>query len=275
MRGKGSVISDSFSDIQNNVIEQPKGIQDGPFSDSIKTEGATAVDGLEEITAHKAEELAKDYFNDYKVTQITCTGEAVAKGITCYNVCMTTDDGDMLAQLSKQGGLVVMFDSYKDCESKNFSVERCTTIAEDFLSELGYKNLKAVWTSENGTTCNLNFAPVQDGVIIYPDLIKVKVCEERGIVTGLEARSYILNHSARNLDEAQLSKDEAQSKINGNIDVKIARLALIPLNEQEVLCYEFYGMIGESEYYIYVDASTGEEVEVLTVIGTAQGRALM
>jgi hypothetical protein len=47
------------------------------------------------------------------------------------------------------------------------------------------------------------------------------------------------------------------------------------LGENEVLTYEFYGTIGDSEYYVYVDAQTGEEVEVLTVIGTAQGKALM
>jgi spore germination protein len=181
----------------------------------------------------------------------------------------------MVAQISKAGGKLVMFDSYKDCADKNFSVERCEQIALDFLAKLGYEDLKAVWTSENGTTCNLNFAPVSGGVVLYPDLIKVKVCEQRGLVTGLEAISYCLNHIERNIAKATLSQEEAQSVINGNINVKIARAALIPFDGEEVLTYEFYGELDGGEYYIYVDATTGEEIEVLTVIGTAQGRALM
>ena len=72
----------------------------------------------------------------------------------------------MMAQLSKKGGKVVMFNSYKECYDKNFSVERCIDIAQDFLSDLGFDGMKAVWTSENGTVCNLNFAYEQDGVKI-------------------------------------------------------------------------------------------------------------
>jgi germination protein YpeB len=275
LRGKGSVLGESFTDIQNNVIQSPKGIQDGPFSDSVKTGSAKALTGLKEITAPEAEKLAKEYFADYSPISITCTGEAVANSLGCYNLKIQTADGEMMAQLSKNGGKVVMFDSYKECTAHNFSVERCVTIAEDFLDSIGYGNLKAVWTSENGTTCNLNFAPVDCGAVIYPDLIKVKVCEERGLVTGIEAISYCLNHTQRQIAKASITEKQAQSAINGDIEVSLSRLALIPLNGQEILTYEFFGANGDNEYYVYVDAQTGEEVEVLTIIGTAQGKALM
>lgn len=275
MRGKGSIINESFSDIQNNVIEAPKGIHDGPFSDSVEDTNPSFLKGLEEITAPQAEKTAREYFADYNVSEARCTGEAMAKGMSCYNVVLTTDDGEMLAQLSKNGGKLVMFDSYKDCSDVNFSVDRCLTIAEDFLAKIGYGELKAVWTSENGTTCNINFAPEQDGAVLYPDLIKVKVCEERGLVTGVEALSYVLNHSSRNIAEATVSRKEAQSVIDGNIEVTSSRLALIPFEGEEILCYEFVGTVGDSEYYVYVDAATGNEVEVLTVVGTKQGRVIL
>lgn len=275
MRGKTGALTDMFSTIQNNTFETPKGIQDGPFADSVDKTNPRALKGAKEITAAQAEELAKGYFADYGVSQAHCTGEAVANALTVYNVNIKGDDGEMLVQISKLGGKVVAFDSFKDCSAHNFSVERCVDIAEDFLSSIGYKGLKAVWTSENGTTCNLNFAPVQGGAILYPDLIKVKVCEERGIVTGVEALSYVLNHGERDLGGEKLSKAEAQSNINGNIDVRSSRLALIPFDGGERLCYEFFGSMGGDEYYVYVDAQTGEEIEVLTIVGTAQGKALM
>ncbi|MDE6075741.1 MAG: germination protein YpeB, partial [Clostridia bacterium] len=261
--------------LQNNPFETPKGIQDGPFSDSVKKTNPKALKGQKEITAQTAEKLAREYFNDYKVSEAKCTGEATGEALTLYNVSLTTPDGEMFVQLSKLGGKVVAFDSYKDCSDKNFSVDRCIAIAEDFLSSLNLTGLKAVWTSENGTTCNLNFAPVQGGTILYPDLIKVKVCEERGIVTGMEGLSYVLNHGERSLAKPSISEAQAKASVNGNMEISSSRTALIPFDNEEVLCYEFVGTLDNNEYYVYVDAATGEEIEVLTIVGTAQGRALM
>ena len=276
MKGKdNSLMVQSFDDLNNNTIETPKEINDGPFSDSVKKVTAKNLEKLEEINATKAEELAKEYFKDYKPTDVKCTGETIAKQVECFNVSVMTEDGEMFAQLSKKGGKVVMFDSHKDCTDKNFSVERCIDIAEDFLSALGFKDMKAVWTSENGTVCNLNFAYESNGVIFYPDMIKIKVCEQRGIVTGMEGLSYVLNHTERKAGEAKISKKEAQAKLNPEFEVEGSRLTVIPHDEKEALAYEFFGTYGGNDYYIYVDAKTGKEIEVFTVVGTAQGRALL
>lgn len=276
MRGKkDNLMLVSFGEMENNVVETPKEIHDGPFAENIKKVSAKNLAGLEEITCAQAEKLAAKYFESYKVSDVKCTGEVTAESLTCYNVTMQTKDGEMSAQLSKQGGKVVEFNSYKDCNDKNFSVERCVDIAQDFLKALGFKNMKAVWTSENGTTCNLNFAYEQNGVVIYPDMVKVKVCEERGIVTGMEGLAYVLNHTQRELGSAKISKSDAKAVLNGGFEAEGSRLCLIPIDGGEVLCYEFYGAYGGNDYYIYVDAATGNEVEVFTVIGTAQGKALM
>lgn len=278
MRGKtDGLFYVSFGELENNPVEVPKEINDGPFAENVKKASSKNLKGLKEITASEAENLAKKYFKDYNVTEANCTGEATAEQLTVYNLSLKTNDGEMYAQISKQGGKVVEFNSYKDCSDKNFSVERCIDIAEDFLESLGYDDMKAVWTSENGTTCNLNFVYEDDDVIYYSDMVKVKVCEERGIVTGAEALSYVLNHTDRHIDDddATLTKSEARAKLHKGFDVKGARLAVIPVEGTEVLCYEFNGEYEGGEYYIYIDATTGNEVQVLTVIGTAQGRALM
>ena len=271
----GNFMTESFSTLENNTVETPKEINDGPFAENIKKVSAKNLENLKEISATQAEELAKKYFESYKLTDVRCTGEAVASQLECYNLELKTNDGDMFAQITKKGGKVVMFDSYKDCSQNNFSIERCIDIAEDFLESLGFDDMEAVWTSENGTTCNLNFVYEDDDIIFYSDMIKVKVCEERGIVTGMEALAYCLNHTERNAQKATVSKSEAKAKLNSSFSVKGSRLCVIPVENNEVLAYEFYGNYGENDYYIYIDAKTGEEVEVLTVIGTKQGRALM
>ncbi len=276
MKGKeDSLMYTTFGDLENNAVETPKEIHDGPFSDSVEKVSAKNLESLEDINATRAEELAKQYFADYGLTDVRCTGETVAKQLECYNVSLVTDDGEMMAQLSKKGGKVVMFNSYKECSDKNFSVDRCVDIAQDFLDALGFENMKPVWTSENGATCNLNFAYEQDGVIFYPDIIKVKVCEQRGIVTGMEGISYVLNHTERTVGTAKISEDEAKSRLSTDLEVQGSRLTVIPHDDKEALAYEFYGTYDGRTYYIYVDAATGSEIEVFTVIGTKQGRALM
>ena len=271
----GNFMVESFGTLENTTVETPKEINDGPFAENIKKVNAKALENLKEVSSTQAEELARKYFKDYNLTDARCTGEVVANQIECYNIELKTNDGEMLAQLSKKGGRVVMFDSYKDCTQNNFSVERCIDIAEDFLESLGIDDMEAVWTSENGTTCNLNFVYENDGVVYYSDMIKIKVCEERGIVTGMEALAYCLNHTERSAGTAAISKSAAKAKLNSEFEVKGSRLAVIPLEDSEVLAYEFYGTYGDGDYYIYIDAKTGEEVQVLTVIGTKQGRALM
>lgn len=267
MRGGECALTDGFTQIQNNVFnEEPPAHRGKPHAPAY-------LEGEEEISSSKAESIAKNLFADYKVSDAKCVGEALGR-IAMYNVNLTVPDGEMLVQISKAGGKVVGFDSFKECKDTNFSVDRCLSIAEDFLQKTGYSGLKAVWASENGTTCNLQFATEQDGVIIYSDLIKVKVCEERGIVTGMDASGYILRHRDRQIPSASISAEQAKSAINGNIEVSSTRLALIPVAGHDRLCYEFFGETGGVEYYVYVDADTGEELEVRTVVNTKQGKII-
>ncbi len=275
LRGKDNLMFTSFGDLENVAVETPKEINDGPFAENIEKSSPKNLDGMEEITSAKAEELARQYFASYEISDAKCTGEVAAQQLGLYNVCMTTREGEMTAQISKQGGKVVEFNSYKECTDNNFSVERCIDIAEDFLNNLGFTDMKPVWTSENGTTCNLNFAYEQDGVVLYPDMVKIKVCEQRGIVTGMEALAYVLNHTDRDIPDAKITKSDAAENIMQGFETEGSRLCIIPVDGEEVLCYEFYGNYSGCDYYIYIDANTGNEVQIFTVIGTKQGKALM
>ena len=247
--GKGAMF-DGFEGYIDPAVETPKEIYDGPFAENTEKVSAKDLDGLEEISAQRAEELASEYFADYGVKGVRCTGETQAEQLTCYNVTMSTDDGEYFAQFSKAGGKLVMFDSHKDCSDKIFNVENCKTIAENFLKSVGYKGLVCVWAGENGAACNLNYVYEQNGAAVYPDMIKVKVCEERGIVTGIEALPYVLNHVERTIASPALSKAQVQKKLGGKLDVQSSRLAIIPFNGGEKLAYEFCGTYGGNTYYV-------------------------
>lgn len=50
------------------------------------------------------------------------------------------------------------------------------------------------------------------------------------------------------------------------------RVCVIPYLGGERLCYEFTAEYEESRFLVYIDAQTGEEVEIFKVIQTDQAR---
>ena len=66
---------------------------------------------------------------------------------------------------------------------------------------------------------------------------------------------------------AQSFDDQVQKKLGGKLDVQSSRLAIIPFNGGEKLAYEFCGTYGGNTYYVYLDANSGTELNVFTVVG--------
>ena len=50
------------------------------------------------------------------------------------------------------------------------------------------------------------------------------------------------------------------------------RLCVIPYRDQEKLCWEASGWYRDTEYRVYVDAVSGEEVQVLQMVDSDAGR---
>ena len=121
-----------------------------------------------------------------------------------------------------------------------------------------------------------NFAKTQNGVVLYPDIVKVRVCAETGKVIGIEAKSYFANHTNRNIGTPAISKSNARQSVLEDMQIKASRLALVPVgNTGEKLCYEFYGELNGQTYYVYIDATNGWQVEMFKVVSGTEGTYLM
>ena len=136
--------------------------------------------------------------------------------------------------------------------------------------------MKAVWINLANNLYTINFAYEKDGIIVYPDLIKVRVCAETNMVIGMEAKSYYTNHTERTIEKAKLSEEVAVGYVSENIDVETARLVVVPIGQStEKLCYEFMGTYDGTTYYVYIDAMSGKQVEMFKVIESTEGTLLM
>lgn len=165
--------------------------------------------------------------------------------------------------------------SYNDTRAININREEASVLAKDFVEKVNLKNLEIVWSDVVGQDAYFNFAPVVDGVIIYPDLAKVKVDLASKQVIGFEATSYYTNHIDRTLGSFAISSAQAKQVISGDYAISTIKKALSPIDFNEVLTWEIKAIKEGSIYYFYVDAQSGQLVNILKVIYTQDGSKLM
>ena len=91
----------------------------------------------------------------------------------------------------------------------------------------------------------VNLAYTQDNVVIYPDLIKVKVALDNGEVLGMEATNYYNSHKdKREIAKAKISKEDALKSVNPKLEISSVDMAIIPTEwGTENYCYEIKGRI--------------------------------
>ena len=271
--GNAGAMSEDFASLGGGIREHVEEITDAPFSKEGNV-GENKLASLPEIGEAEAEERAKEYFSAYHVAEVRFDGETTTEEITCYNFILTDENGtEIFAEITKNGGKLAFFDTYEDCDEKNFDLETCDGLAKEFLKGLGIENVEAVWLSDAGMVANLTYVTREKGVRIYPEIIRVRVCESKGRVIGIDARGYLLNdetHTAK----AGLSEAEATELLSEELNVTAVNLAVIPVEGRRTLCYECACEREGEQFIIYLDADTGAEVQIFRVKNSATGSYL-
>ncbi len=266
-------LADGMGSMQDSSIDYPSMIYDGPFSDGLMNAELKGLKG-EEVTKEDAEQKLSEYLKDFSISQISYGGESDGR-IKTYNYNVTLSNGEnMFVQMSKTGGLPVLIDNRRPLDNFSFEVEECVAKAEEFAKALGYKDLVSVWASDYNGNVFVNLAPKINSVIYYPDLVKVIVARDNGEILGLETMSYLANHTERNIASPAITKTTARNKTSQKIRDGIVseRLALIPRDGgKELLTWEIAAEWNDLKYFVYIDAETGNEVEVFRVIDSDEG----
>jgi len=271
-----NVVLKKFNELQSNAVEYPKMIYDGPFADEPEKSSGDIKKTEHPIDENQAKDLFIHYLDEFELKDVSVEGMADGQYFRSYRLQAKCGDDMIDGQISDEGKLVT-FNYYKDCKEKNFDRDQCIEIAASYLEKCGYKSIKPVWTTENGNTVYVNFVErAKDDIIIYADMIKVEVCMERGKVTAMDAVKYLENHKERNIPAPAITVSEAENKLSKELNVETSRLAYIPLESGiEKLAYEFYGKTSDGEYYVYVDAVSGRELQIFKVVETEEGTLLL
>ena len=261
----------SMQEIKQKNIDYPTMIYDGPFSESTCNKEIKGLN-FEEVSKEEAKRIVKEIFPQAKVE----FSSEVNGRFKTYDFNVEKNNLKLYVQITKNGGKLLTVSSMADRKIENISHKKAIEIAENFAKQLGIENMKCVWTDKIQSDVYLNLAPVINNVVIYPDLIKVKVDMASGEIIGYEACAYYTNHIDRKIGKAKIGESEARKMIDEKYAIQETRLALSPIDfEGEKLTYEFKCKYQGSTYYIYINAETGAEENILKVIETDNGNLIM
>ncbi len=263
--------SGEWNGMYDDTIEYPTLIYDGPFSDS--TENKT-VQGLsdKDCSQTEAKILVENLFKDWKVT---IAGESKGKDFETWNFDLLSKQNTGYAQVTKKGGLLIQFSSDINSKEQNKTSQECKTLAKQFALGAGIKSFDIVWSMETDGFVYCNLVSVQEGVTIYPDMIKAKISTQDGQICGWEAKSYAFNHKLRTNLTPKKSESEARQVLDKNMNVLTSKLCIIPAEYVgENLAWEFKCLLNEDVFYVYVDANNLQELNIMKVVQTSDGLLL-
>ena len=267
------VLSAEHVQLESVEIDYPILLYDGPFSDGREEASMPLLEG-ETISPEQALEAARSFVGADRVSGAWITGEGSVPA-PCYEISLYTEDGLLSLALTKRGGHVVYMMVDGAAKQTAFSQGALIDMAASFLKSRGYPPVSVSYWSVFNNYLTVNFAVVQDGVVLYPDLIKVQMSMESGLPVGLEAVNYLSNHTERRLSAPTLDQAEARARLNPALTVARGRLCVIPQDDDEALCWEFSVEADGVRYLVYIDALSGEELNIYRVVEDENGQLVI
>ena len=272
-----NISKDSFSNLEENFHEYSGLIYDGAYSEHMTNPERLGLTG-EDIDEEKAKQIAKEYFGEERIEEITSNGFSENGNIPSYDlyVKLKNEENDATISISKKGGHIVFANYNRDVGAENLSTEQANQIGKNFLKEKGFPNMKETYYLKQQGIVTINYAYNQNDVTVYSDLIKLKVALDNGEVLGIETTGYLNSHKERDIQGATITKEEAKKTLNKNLEIKSESLAIIPTEfKTELLCWEFKGTVDGSDFLVYINAENGREEDILLIQNTPDGTLTM
>ena len=264
---------ESLYPITGPATDYPALLYDGPFSDG-RTDGEfKLLAGLAQVDEAAARQ-ALVAFVGQQAADVRFTGESEIP-VDCYEYALRLGDYSLSAGVTRAGGQLLYLLCDSAVEDVNLTDRQAVDAARAFLLSRGYGEMEMSYSSRFGGIMTVNFAAVQNGVVLYPDLVKVQVSMADGAIIGLEAANYLMNHVPRALELPALTEQDAAQRIGGALTPVATRLCVIPENTSEYLCYEVTATSGSDTFLVYIDAMSGIERRLMQVISDDNGSLVM
>lgn len=263
---------DGFSSLEENFHEYSGLIYDGAFSEHLTSNEKKGLTG-EDINEEQAKQIVIDFIGKDNIKQVECLGYSENATIPEYNFSINKINEDNInVSVSKKGGHIIYMNSNRDVNTEILSQEEANKKGKEFLDNHGFKNMKETYYLKQDGIVTVNYAYTQNDVIIYSDLIKVKIALDNGEILGIETTGYLNNHTQRDISKVKITQEQAKKTLNKDLQISLQGLAIIPTEYQtEILCYEFKGKVEDREFLVYINAENGREEDILIITNTPNG----
>lgn len=262
-----------FTNIDDNLNEYEGLIYDGAYSDHVNKQEKKGLIG-KDISEQEAKDKVKEFVGKDDVEEIKSNGFIENAEIPSYDFTVKLKDKEepYSIMISKKGGHIVETSLDREVKEEKISQTEANEIGKEYLNNKGFENMKETYFIKQGNIVTINYAYNHNGIIIYPDLIKVRVALDNGEILGIETTGYLNSHHSRSYKMPQISIEEARNSLNENIEIKSEGMAVIPTEwKTEIFCYEFKGSVEGKDFLVYINCETGEEEDILVILDTPGG----
>lgn len=261
----------AFESIEQEFPELPALIYDGPFSESLSNPKPLYLEGREQVGQEEALKAAAAFLGAEE-KYVEAQGE-YGGDVPCWVCSAYMNGGEYTVYVTKQGGEICSAVCSRIAGEPNYTVKQGLELVRDLVDGWDLEDLQESYHVVEDDVLLVNFEHTEDGVICYPDLIKVSVALDTGTLMGYDAQGYISAHTERDIPEATVSREDAQASIARTLDVTGHNMAIIPSDGgEERFCHEFVCQTEAGERYIlYVNAQTGEEEKILILLEDESG----
>lgn len=267
---------DGFSNLEENFHQYSGLIYDGAFSEHLTNGEKKGLTG-DDIDEETAKQKAIDFIGKDNVQNVENLGFSENATIPEYNFSVKTNSEESISiSISKKGGHIVYMNSNREVNAESISQEEANSKGKQFLNNHGIMDMKETYYLKQDGIVTINYAYVQNDVVVYSDLIKVKVALDNGEILGIETTGYLNNHTKRDTSKIKISKESAKKTLNKDLQISSEGMAIIPTEfETEILCYEFKGKVDDKEFLVYINAENGREEDILIITNTPNGTLTM
>ncbi len=219
------------------------------------------------ITKEDALSVARDFLGDFGDNRLLSVINESKGQIETFTVQAnpTIDGHPIVIEVSQKQGLVLWMTNPRIVTQAHLTSEESLAYAQQFLAERSYSAVEAVTYQRQQNRIIIGFAPLEEGILIYPQLLKVQVAMDTGEILGFQGLAFYSFMRERDR-VVELTPEEAQAKITATGEIVGSRLAVI-MNPSfaEVLVYEFRINRGADQFLVYINAKNGFEEKVSRV----------
>ncbi len=267
-------LDDLMTKSEEDFVNYPSLIYDGPFSSHIDTIEYSVLENEREVSQEEAKEIVRKFVSkdNFIIKEL---GKKEGK-LPSYTFEIYPEDSKdtnyTTMDVSRKGGKISWFLNNYSPKSSEISVETAIEKAKSFLNSCGYTNMQENYYECRSNIATVNFASVQDGIVMYPDLIKVKIAMDTGDCIGMETSGYLMNNKIRSTSPFIISEEEAKNKITSLLNIDSVKKTYIPTDSMsELPCYELKGHVDDKKFLVYINATTGIQEKVLVLIESENG----